>query len=80
MGLGSDNVFLIKTDDIGKIDPSHLGNLFDTQKAFWFISIKFFCGSQKVKFCAQKLKVLCRSWSRPLQVKNEFNVDEFMTT
>lgn len=26
MGIGTDNVYLINTDDAGKIDVNHLGN------------------------------------------------------
>lgn len=26
MGIGTDNVYLIDTDDVGKMDASHLGN------------------------------------------------------
>jgi glutamate/tyrosine decarboxylase-like PLP-dependent enzyme len=31
MGLGTDNVYLINTDDVGKLDANHLGNLYDTK-------------------------------------------------
>lgn len=29
MGIGTDNVFLIDTDDVGKMDASHLGKYFE---------------------------------------------------
>lgn len=32
MGLGTDNVYLIETDGVGKMDASHLGKLFDTKE------------------------------------------------
>lgn len=29
MGIGTDNVYLINTDELGKMDASHLGKLID---------------------------------------------------
>lgn len=70
MGMGTDNVYLINTDEAGKMDAAHLGNRFDME-TLRFEYFKFFFGSQKVKFCALKLKVPCRSWSRLQLVSNE---------
>lgn len=78
MGIGTDNVYLINTDDAGKIDASHLGNQFDAQEnSTESISAnsRFLTSQplQKVKFCALKPKAPCRSWSRLLQVIKQLN-------
>lgn len=72
MGIGTDNVYLINTDDIGKMDANHLGNCFATKSLHSsFVNSSLFLVFQKVKFCALKAKVLCLSWSRLLQVTKE---------
>lgn len=68
MGIGTDNVYLINTDEVGKMDASHLGKRFDIKITSAVQLFKLLCGSQKVKFCALKTKALCRSWSPLLQV------------
>jgi Pyridoxal-dependent decarboxylase conserved domain len=70
MGIGTDNVYLIETDEVGKMIISHLGKF-----VLPVFDIKFthfgFRVSQKVKFCAPRAKAPCRSWSRQLQVMSK---------